>query len=179
VPDDPQAWSVADGFARATITTNALTSLTYDPLSNANVSVTTTFTIDAIAPPTMGQSRNVGIAHQHSPAANTANACVLNYDFNTRASTLWILSTMGAQTINEAEFSNIEAGTTYSIRTTDATSQNTALLECTAEQAPTQVSISGAKIVPESAGNRVSLRTRGTTTRFDYMFVVLGPPIPL
>ncbi len=178
VPDNPQAWSVADGFARATITGNALTSLTYTPLSNANVFVTTTFTIDAIAPPTMGQNRNVGIAHQHSPAENVANACIINYDFNARASTLWLLSTMNAQTIDETAFADVEAGNSYSIITADAVHQNASWLACAAEKTPDQVAISGAKLVPESAGNRVSLRTRGTTTRFDYMFVVVGPAIP-
>lgn len=176
-PDDPQAWSVAGGFARATVTDNSLTSLTYNPLSNANVFVSTRFTIDAIAPGNPGQHRNVGVAHQHDPANNIANACAVDYDVATMASTLWLLSTRNAQTIGQTPFADLEEGGTYSIFTADSTRQNEAWLACAAELTPSQTALAGPKLVPESTGNRVSLRTRGTTTRFDYMLVVVGPPI--
>jgi hypothetical protein len=178
VPDKPEAWSVVDGYARVSIGSNSLSSLSYTPMTTEHLSVTTTFTIEAIDPPVMGQNRNVGIAHQHSPADNTANACIVNYDFDRMASTLWLLSTMTATTIREVDFADLEEGETYSIISADAVHQNAAWMACAGAHGPAQVTLSGAKIVPESAGNRVSLRTRGTTTRFDYMLVIAGPPIP-
>lgn len=177
VPDNLPAWSVADGFARVSITSNALSSLTYTPVTGENLFVTTTFTIEAIDPPVAGQHRNVGIAHQHAPADNISNTCAINYNFDMMASTLWLLGTMNAQTIREIDFADFEEGETYSIITADATRRNEAWMTCAAARTPTQVTVSGAKVVPEAAGNRVSLRTRGTTTRFDYMLVIVGAPI--
>ena len=113
-----------------------------------------------------------GIAHQFDPAANVGTGCIPIFDHEDGTHTLWLLDLDGADTIARQPFADFAVGESYEVTTEDVVIGGSPGLRCGARaiSAAQQLTIEGKLLTAN--GTLVGLRTRGTTSRFDYVIVI-------
>lgn len=172
-PVPEAAWVVDSGQIRATIPMDQVAALTFRPPPGWKLAVTTAFTVEAINAPGSNNTRNAGIAHQFDPSMNQGTACIATLEQSTGTSSLWILHLVDAKNLKRTAFGDFAVDAHYEITTEDITIQNVAALRCRSSTPTNSLQIEGSPA--NATGPDVGLRTRGTTTRFEYV-IVIGRP---
>jgi hypothetical protein len=165
------AWTAdGDGSLRVTVQTDKVGAFTIMPPANKHVRVSTRFTVESVNPVGGTNNRNVGTAHQYDPASNVGTACIAVLEFPD-SHTLWLLNLDPVVTLVRIPFGNFAAGSTYEITSDETPLPNGLGVRCTSTFAGAALSFES--VIDDTAtGERVGLRVRGSSVRFDYVVVI-------
>jgi hypothetical protein len=164
------AWTTGDGSLRASLPTDKVGSFTIMAPEGKRLRVSTRFTVEAVNPPDGVDNRNVGIANQYDPASNLGTACLAVLEFPD-SHTLWLLNLAPVVTLARMMFGDFAVGSTYELTTDEISLAGGLGVRCTSTFAGTTLSLES---VPDdtATGQRVGLRVRGSSARFDYVVVI-------
>jgi hypothetical protein len=163
------AWTFVNGVARVTTANADVASLAFEPPTGARVSISTRFTLEVVNPAGANPTRNTGIAHHFDVAADLGTGCIGVVDQPAMTHTLWLLDLDSNATIDRVAFGDFVPGSTYELASTELLVGSVRTMRCHGTFGASVKQLEGSPVV---GGPGVAIRTRGTTSVFDYVIVI-------